>query len=94
MNTNPLRLRLTTFVAYGCAVFLGMYLSSSYSDFGTKALFIAVPIIALKIARVRSRNTSDLFRFPAEAASGSTHELAERDLDSHSRYIDIISRAS
>jgi hypothetical protein len=85
---------LQTFGAYSCAVFLGVYLSSSYSGIATKALFILIPVVTLKIARARTRNASDFIKFPAEAASASTHELVERDLDSHSRYIDIVSRAS
>lgn len=95
MNSNSFNARfLQTIGAYGCAVFIGFYLSSSYSGFATKALFILIPVVTLKIARARTRNASDFIKFPAEAASASTHELAERDLDSHSRYIDIVSRAS
>jgi len=95
MNSKSFNARfLQTIGAYGCAVFIGVYLSSSYSGFATKAVFILIPVVTLKIARARTRNASDFIKFPAEAASGSTHELAERDLDSHSRYIDIVSRAS
>lgn len=95
MNSKRLNTQfLQTLGAYGCAIFIGVYLASSYSGIATKAIFILIPVIALKIARARTRFTSDIITFPAEAASGSTHELAERDLDSHSRYIDIVSRAS
>lgn len=95
MNSKSFNARfLQTIGAYGCAVFIGFYLSSSYSGFATKALFILIPVVTLKIARARTRNASDFIKFPAEAASASTHELAERDLDSHSRYIDVVSRAS
>jgi hypothetical protein len=73
---------------------MGVYLASSYSGFATKAMFILIPVITLKIARSRTRTTSDIITFPKDAASASTHELAERHLDMHSRYIDIISRAS
>jgi hypothetical protein len=75
-------------------LFIGVYLASSYSGIATKAVFILIPVVTLKIAFARTRNANDIVEFPAEAASGSTHELAERDLDSHSRYIDIVSRAS
>ena len=75
-------------------MFIGVYLSSSYSGIATKAVFILIPVVTLKIALARTRNASGVIKFPAEAASGSTHELAERDLDSHSRYIEILSRAS
>ncbi len=85
---------LQTIGAYGCALFIGVYLASSYSGIATKAVFILIPVVTLKIAFARTRNANDIIEFPAEAASGSTHELAERDLDSHSRYIDIVSRAS
>ena len=85
---------LQTIGAYGCALFIGVYLASSYSGIATKAVFILIPVVTLKIAFARTRNANDIIEFPAEAASGSTHELVERDLDSHSRYIDIVSRAS
>lgn len=80
--------------AYGCALFIGVYLASSYSGIATKAVFILIPIITLKIARSRTQATSAIIKFPAEAASASTHELAERHLDMHSRYIDVVSQAS
>ena len=75
-------------------MFIGVYLASSYSGIATKAMFILIPVVTLKIARARTRNASDIIKFPVEAASASTHELAERHLDMHSRYIDIVSQAS
>jgi hypothetical protein len=75
-------------------VFIGVYLASSYSGIATKAVFILIPVIALKIARARTLKTSDIIKFPSEAASASTHELAERHLDMHSRYLDMVSQAS
>ena len=80
--------------AYVGSLFPGVYLASAYSGIATKAIFIALPVIALKIARVRTRTTSDIITFPSEVASQSTHVLAELDLDMHYRYIDIVSRAS
>ena len=80
--------------AYLGSLFPGVYLASAYSGIATKAVFIVIPVIALKIARTRTRTTSDIITFPAEVASQSTHVLAELDLDTHSRYIDIVSRAS
>lgn len=95
MNIKSFNVRfLQTIGAYACAVFIGFYLASSYSGIATKALFIVIPVATLKIARVRAQASSDIITFPKEAASGSTHELAELDLDTHSRYIDIVSRAS
>ena len=95
MNSNRLNTQfLQTLGAYGCALFIGAYLASFYSGSATKAAFILFPVITLKIARARTRNASEVVQFPAEAASASTHELAERHLDMHSRYIDIVSRAS
>ena len=95
MNSNSFNVRfLQTIGAYGCAVFIGVYLASSYSGIATKAVFILIPVIALKIARTRTLKTSDIIKFPAEAASASTHELAERHLDMHSRYLDMVSQAS
>ena len=80
--------------AYLGSLFPGVYLASGYSGIATKAIFIVIPVLALKIARVRTRTKSEIIKFPAEVASQSTHELAERHLDMHSRYIDIVSRAS
>ena len=80
--------------AYLGSLFPGVYLASSYSGIATKAVFIVIPIITLKIARTRTRTTSDIITFPAEVASQSTHVLAELDLDTHSRYIDLVSQAS
>ena len=80
--------------AYGCAVFIGFYFASSYSGLATKAVFILIPVIALKIARGRTSNTSEVVQFSTEATSPSNQELASRHLDMHSRYIDIVSRAS
>ena len=77
MNSNPFNTRfLQTIGAYGCALFIGVYLASYYSGFATKAVFILIPVI------------------PAEVASQSTHVLAELDLDTHSRYVDLVSQAS
>jgi hypothetical protein len=80
--------------AYLGSLFPGVYLASAYSGIATKAMFILIPVITLKIARSRTQATSEIIKFPAEVASQSTHELAERHLDMHSRYIDIVSRAS
>lgn len=80
--------------AYLGSLLPGVYLASAYSGIATKAIFIFIPVITLKIARSRTQATSAIIKFPAEAASASTHELAERHLDMHSRYIDIVSRAS
>ena len=80
--------------AYLGSLFPGVYLASAYSGIATKAMFILIPVITLKIARTRTRTTNDIITFPAEVASQSTHVLAELDLDTHSRYIDIVSRAS
>jgi hypothetical protein len=80
--------------AYIGSLFPGVYLASAYSGFATKAIFIVIPVVALKIARVRTRATSDIFTFPAEVASQSTHVLAELDLDTYSRHFDLVSQAS
>ena len=57
-------------------------------------MFILIPVITLKIAHSRARRTSAVIQFPAEAASASTHELAERHLDTYSRHFDLVSQAS
>jgi hypothetical protein len=80
--------------AYLGSLFPGVYLASAYSGITAKAIFIAIPVIALKIARIRTRTTSDIVTFPAEAASASTHVFGELDYDTHSRYIDMVSQAS
>ncbi|MSO14771.1 MAG: hypothetical protein EXQ61_00455 [Ilumatobacteraceae bacterium] len=95
MNSNSFNIQLLQSIgAYGCALSIGVFLASSYSGIAAKAIFIAIPVITLKIARLRTRTIGDIVKFPAEVASQSTHVLAERDLDSHSRYIDIVSQAS
>jgi hypothetical protein len=85
---------LQTIGAYGIAIFIGVYFSSAYSHLATKAVFFIIPVLTLTIARSRARRTSAVIQFPAEATSASTHELAERHLDMHSRYIDMVSNAS
>jgi hypothetical protein len=85
---------LQTIGAYSCAVFLGAYLSSAYSHIAAKAVFVAIPVLTLAIARSRARRTNAVIQFPAEAASASTHELAERHLDTYSRHFDLVSQAS
>lgn len=95
MNSKSFNIQfLQTIGAYGCALFIGFYLASSYSGIATKAIFVLIPVVTLNIALARTRNADDIIEFPAEAASGSTQEIAKRDRDSHSRYIDIVSRAS
>ncbi len=95
MKSKSLNTRfLQTIGAYSCAVFLGVYLSSAYSHFAAKAVFFLIPVLTLTIARSRARRTSEVFQFPAEAASASTHELAERHLDTYSRHFDLVSQAS
>ena len=85
---------LQTVGAYGIAIFIGVYFSSAYSHIATKAVFFTIPVLTLTVARSRARRTSEIIQFPAEAASASTHELAERHLDMHSRSIDMVSSAS
>jgi hypothetical protein len=85
---------LQTAGAYLGSLVPGVYIAASYTGIAAKMVFVLIPVLALKIARARTRTTSDVIRFPAETASASTQELAVRDLDFHSRYIDIISHAS
>ena len=75
-------------------MFIGVYFSSAYSQIATKAVFLAIPVLTLAVARNRTRRTSGVFQFPAEAVSASTHVLAERDHDMHPRYLDIARHAS
>jgi hypothetical protein len=85
---------LQTIGAYGIAIFIGVYFSSAYSHIATKAVFFIIPVLTLTVARSRARRTSEVVQFPAEAASASTHELAERHLDTYSRHFDLVSQAS
>ena len=85
---------LQTAGAYLGSLVPGVYIAASYSGIAAQAVFVLIPVLALKIARVRARTTSNIVKFPAEVASQSTHVLAELDLHMHSRYIDIMSRAS
>ena len=85
---------LQTVGAYAGSLVPGVYIASSYSAIAAQAIFVLIPVLALKIARARTRPTSDVIQFPAEIASKSTHVLAELDLAMHSHYLNIISRAS
>ena len=85
---------LQTAGAYLGSLVPGVYIAASYSGIAAQAVFVLIPVLALKIARARTRTTNDIIKFPAEVASQSTHVLAELDLHMHSRYIDIMSRAS
>lgn len=77
MSTIAIPLRfIQTASAYLGSLFLGIYLSSAYSQIILKAVFIAIPVLALAIARIRTRSVSEVFQFPIEVTSESTRELA------------------
>ncbi|MFI0461199.1 MAG: hypothetical protein ACH36C_04020 [Ilumatobacteraceae bacterium] len=85
---------LQTIGAYGCALFIGVYLAAAYSSIPTRAVFIAIPVITLKIARVRSRQTSRVYQFPNETQILTTESHIDEDFAAHCHLVDLISSAS
>ena len=80
--------------AYSCAVFLGAYLSSAYSLIAAKAVFIAIPVLTLTVARIRTRSRHQVLQFERESIVESAAVKAEDDLETFSRHFDLVSQAS
>jgi TPP-dependent trihydroxycyclohexane-1,2-dione (THcHDO) dehydratase len=85
---------LQTIGAYGCAVFLGAYLSSAYSHIAAKAVFIAIPVLTLTVARIRTRLNHQVLQFERESAVESAAVKAEDNFETFSRHFDLVSQAS
>lgn len=81
---------LQTIGAYSCAVFLGAYLSSAYSHIAAKAVFVAIPVLTLTVARIRTRSSHQVLQFERE----SVDVKAEDNFETFSRHFDLVSQAS
>ena len=81
---------LQTIGAYSCAVFLGAYLSSAHSHIAAKAVFVAIPVLTLTVARIRTRSSHQVLQFERE----SVDVKAEDNFETFSRHFDLVSQAS
>ena len=95
MKSKSLNTRfLQTIGAYSCAVFLGAYLSSAYSHIAAKAVFLAIPVLTLAVARIRTRTSHQVLQFERESIVDSSAVKADDDFESYSRHFDLVSQAS
>ena len=95
MNNKSLNTRfLQTIGAYSCAVFLGAYLSSAYSHIAAKAVFLAIPVLTLAVARIRTRTNHQVLQFERESIVNSAAVKAEDNFETVSRHFDLVSQAS
>jgi TPP-dependent trihydroxycyclohexane-1,2-dione (THcHDO) dehydratase len=85
---------LQTIGAYSCAVFLGAYLSSAYSHIAAKAVFMAIPVLTLTVARIRTRLNHQVLQFERESAVESAAVKAEDNFETFSRHFDLVNQAS
>ena len=85
---------LQTIGAYSCAVFLGAYLSSAYSHIAAKAVFLAIPVLTLTVARIRTRSSHQVLQFERESAVDSSAVKADDNFETYSRHFDLVSQAS
>ena len=85
---------LQTIGAYSCAVFLGAYLSSAYSHIAAKAVFMAIPVLTLTVARIRTRSSHQVLQFEREATVDSAAVKIEDNFETYSRHFDLVSQAS
>jgi hypothetical protein len=95
VNSKSLNTRfLQTIGAYSCAVFLGVYLSSAYSHIAAKAVFLAIPVLTLTVARIRTRSSHQVLQFERESIVESTAVKAEDNFETFSHHFDLVSQAS
>jgi TPP-dependent trihydroxycyclohexane-1,2-dione (THcHDO) dehydratase len=85
---------LQTIGAYGCAVFIGAYLSSAYSHIAAKAVFLAIPVLTLTVARIRTRSSHQVLQFERESTVDSAAVKADENFETFSRHFDLVSQAS
>ena len=91
MNNKSSSVRfLQTIGAYSCAVFVGAYLSSAYSHIAAKAVFLAIPVLTLTVARIRTRSSHQAPQFERESVDVN----AEDNFETFSRHFDLVSQAS
>jgi len=85
---------LQTIGAYSCALFLGAYLSSAYSHIAAKTVFMAIPVLTLTVARIRTRLNHQVLQFERESAVESAAVKAEDNSEMSSHHFDLVSQAS
>jgi TPP-dependent trihydroxycyclohexane-1,2-dione (THcHDO) dehydratase len=85
---------LQTIGAYSCAVFLGAYLSSAYSHIAAKAVFMAIPVLTLTVARIRTRSRHQVLQFERESIVDSSAVKADDNFETYSRHFDLVNQAS
>ena len=84
MNTTVIVSKFQLASAFLGTTVLGLYVSSPYHSFVTKALFVAIPPAALFLSRIRKTAHAEILAFIEDSPV-----LAFESLD-----FDIISRAS
>ena len=93
-NKSSITRFLQTIGAYSCAVFLGAYLSSAYSHIAAKAVFLAIPVLTLTVARIRTRSSHQVLQFERESTVDSAAVKADENFETFSRHFDLVSQAS
>ena len=95
MNSKSFNSRfLQTIGAYSCAVFLGVYLSSAYSHIAAKVVFLAIPVLTLTVARIRTRSSHRVLQFERESTVDSVAVKIEDNFETYSPHFDLVSQAS
>jgi hypothetical protein len=75
-------------------VFLGAYLSSAHSHIAAKAVFLAIPVLTLAVARIRTRSSHQVLSFEREAPVDTTDVKVVDNFETPSRHFDLVSQAS
>ena len=75
-------------------MFLGAYLSSAYSHIAAKTVFMAIPVLTLTVARIRTRLNHQVLQFERESAVESTAVKVEDNSEMSSHHFDLVSQAS
>lgn len=85
---------LQTIGAYSCAVFLGAYLSSAYSHIAAKAVFLAIPVLTLTVARIRTRSSHQVLQFETTTRIETEPMKSVDRIETFSPHFDLVSQAS
>jgi membrane protein YdbS with pleckstrin-like domain len=95
VNSKSFNIRfLQTIGAYGIAVFIGIYFSSAYSHVAAKAVFLAIPVLTLTVARIRTRSRHHVLQFESATLTFSADTNAEENFEEVSPHFDLVSQAS
>jgi hypothetical protein len=95
VNSQSLNTRfLQTIGAYSCAVFIGAYLSSAYSHIAAKAVFLAIPVLTLTVARIRTRSSHQVLQFETATRIEAEPMKAADRIETFSPHFDLVSQAS